>query len=351
MLSSTWSVERDVCRATGGLLLFQDAHACVFDNQCQITVNSRRACRFCRLKKCFAVGMQRELLRARHQCGGTRGQKPNKVRTTTVTATVAAAIQPLDLLRDDRSSLTMEQWSFVSNVINAYNTQAPIPQVRRVLEEQSSYPMKIRLKTASNQLMGILGLMYQSVLPLLETLPQFTSLSSHDRVTLMERNVQRAGNCCGILISRDVDLYNNSIFRVGFPLIYGSRIMDDAVRIHQSIDSDGTLLKLLLPVLIFSTVSDLVLPSEKNTRLFSDPKSIFDRQNFYVEILFKYMIFRYGYEQAASRFVGLIMSTITQFMCALRAREVHVHEQLVHGVIAATERSLMVDEEPVIEDG
>lgn len=202
--------------------------------------------------------MQRELLRARHQCGGTRGKNTSKARIPSSTA-VTTTVQPLDLLREDRSLLSTEQWSYVSNIVNAYDVESPIPTIRHLLEEQMSYPMKIRLKTASNHLLGILGSMYRSILPFLERLPHFTSLSSHDRITLMERNVQRTGGYSGILISRHVDLNNSSVFKVGFPLIYGASIADEAIRIDQKTDSDGTLVKLLLPILFFSTSSDLIL--------------------------------------------------------------------------------------------
>jgi hypothetical protein len=165
-------------------------------------------------------------------------------------AAVTTAIQPLDLLREDRSLLSTEQWSYISNIINAYDTESPIPTIRHLLDKQMSYPMKIRLKTASHHLVSILNSMYRSVLPFLKKLPQFSSLSCHDRIALMERNVQRSGGYSGIIIARHVDLNSSSVFKVGFPLIYGSSIADEAVRIDQTTDSDGTLVKLLLPILV-----------------------------------------------------------------------------------------------------
>lgn len=83
----------------------------------------------------------------------------------------------------------------------------------------------------------------------------------------------------------------------------------------------------------------------KNSRLLLDSKLIFERQNFYVDILFKYMIFRYGYQEAALRFVGLISSAMNQIMCGLHAREIEIHDNLVQDVIEATKRSLTVDDD------
>ncbi|KAI0234510.1 Ecdysone-induced protein 75B [Lamellibrachia satsuma] len=35
-------------------------HRCANEEKCEITPFSRNSCQFCRLKKCFAVGMSRE---------------------------------------------------------------------------------------------------------------------------------------------------------------------------------------------------------------------------------------------------------------------------------------------------
>ena len=35
---------------------------CLFDGVCKIDVNTRRFCPYCRLEKCFAVGMKKEFI-------------------------------------------------------------------------------------------------------------------------------------------------------------------------------------------------------------------------------------------------------------------------------------------------
>ena len=62
------------------------------------------------------------------------------------------------------------------------------------------------------------------------------------------------------------------------------------------------------------------------------------------------MIFRYGYQEAALRFAGLISSAINQIMCGLHAREVQIHDNMVHDVIEATERSLTVDDDELTSE-
>ena len=79
-------------------------------------------------------------------------------------------------------------------------------------------------------------------------------------------------------------------------------------------------------------------------RTITDVKDIFNIQNFYVEILFKYMIYRYGDNEAILRFAGLIKSVLDQSMCASRTAHIQNYDQLIHDVVKQTEQSLSLDE-------
>jgi hypothetical protein len=212
------------------------------------------------MKKCFSVGMQRELLRATHHRQNTR----IKQSTNEKILPLSVVIHPLDLLQNDRSLLTCEQWSYLSNVTNSYNTKSPVLHIRHLLEVQSTYPMKIRLKMAANNMLNIIGSMYETVLPFVENLSHFGSLSANDRSILIERNIKNVGGYSGIVMCRDADVYSSPTFKMGFPSIYGPMITDDAVGIFQRTDNDGSLIKLLLPILIFSTGADLILLTNEN---------------------------------------------------------------------------------------
>ena len=222
------------------------------------------------MKKCFEVGMQRELLRARHQCQGTKQQQQQQQQKATpvsCSSSTSALLPTRDLLRNDRSLLSNEQWSHLSNMINTYNTLAPTTQLRRLLAEQASYPIKIRLKSASESLIKFMSCMYGSIQPYLGKLPDFSRLTPSDQFTLMERNIRNAGGYSGIVIFRDLDLYHNPVFTVGFPAIYGTSLMTRALEIYEKTDFEDTLIKLLLPILIFSTGCDIVLAPAKTNAM------------------------------------------------------------------------------------
>lgn len=68
-------------------------------------------------------------------------------------------------------------------------------------------------------------------------------------------------------------------------------------------------------------------------------------QNIYVDIMFKYMTYRYGYDEATLRFATIIKHFLDQSMCTIHAEEVQVHAELVQTIINDIERSLTLLDE------
>ncbi len=91
---------------------------------------------------------------------------------------------------------------------------------------------------------------------------------------------------------------------------------------------------------------DPVLSTETDS-IFINTKRLFDIQNVYIEIMFKYMIYRFGYNQASLRFAALIKSFLDQSMCVLRAEEIQAHDQLMQTIVKETEKSLTIQTEPM----
>ena len=65
----------------------------------------------------------------------------------------------------------------------------------------------------------------------------------------------------------------------------------------------------------------------------------------YVEILFKYLIYRFGYKTASLRFATLLKNFLDQSMCISRSGEVQEHKQLMQSLVRQTETTLTLDDD------
>jgi hypothetical protein len=124
--------------------------------------------------------------------------------------------------------------------------------------------MKMRLKMAKTNIIDIIASLYQAVLPFIETIPEFQTMQIHDRCEIIERNLPYVGGFNGIIVFRDAGVTFSTAFKNGFPSIYGPTIVDDSITIAHRTDSDLTLIKLLIPILLFSTSFNAIIPNNFN---------------------------------------------------------------------------------------
>ncbi|CAF4690291.1 unnamed protein product [Rotaria sp. Silwood1] len=240
---------------------------CIFGENCLITIKNRHTCRYCRLNKCLSVGMKKELLRASHGAqGGMKMKKKllaEKIKLDEKKLSSILIIHPLDLLNHDRSLLTFDQWSLLSNINYAYNYKSPIPNITYIISSQSVYPPKIRLKLANASVMDMIGSMYSASESFVKIIPEFSSMTNHDQTALMTRNILNLGGFNCEFMMRETNMIKDVAYSNCLLSTYGSWLFNGTVQITQNMDFDGTLLKLLLAVLAFSTCSDVVIPVYK----------------------------------------------------------------------------------------
>ncbi|CAF1642716.1 unnamed protein product [Adineta ricciae] len=290
---------------------------CQFGDSCDITKNTRHICRICRFKKCLAIGMEKELLRA------------SRFQTKTSQVQQSLNVSQSDLFQHDRLLLTSNQWNVLLNVIHDYDQTSPTTQIREFFHRQSTYPPKIRMKLFSEKFSHVFQSIFRSLGSFLERLPEFCTLKLQEKVELLHRNLRNIGRFSGMFLLRETNLYTS-------PLHYTSDLYEENLRITHQYNVDETILKLFLVTLVFSTCTDVVQASSngksrsesmnyKNSPLENDSLVLVEDlttiQNVYVDILFKYMLYRYGLRDAVLRFAKMTKTFLDKMCCFVQTEE------------------------------
>jgi hypothetical protein len=150
-----------------------------------------------------------------------------------------------------------------------------------------------------------------------------------------------------ILISRDTQILHNDKCMEAFTSIYGSEIILLVKNANNELDPDSTLVKLMLMVLIFSShcFNHDNNGHIQHDRLLYGTFRLLGSQNVYLELLWKYMIYRYGYFESVPRFSRLIKT----FLCVLKTvaniyMTNQTHQTMVDNIIEKIKQSLIMNE-------
>ncbi|CAF2798919.1 unnamed protein product [Rotaria sp. Silwood2] len=315
---------------------------CQRKNCCNITKETRSYCPACRLKKCYAFGMNPKLIQIvvqRETNGGIHEQskivKQKQIQLPTP--------KPLDLLESDRSTLTYEQWNLLSNIILLYNEKNVINQVKHILEKKSSLPAKLRLKPADT--MDLMSKPLENIVLLMEHSPHFRCLSSNAYRSVALHNVFFTGGLDGYFVARETNQFKNVSYMIASSTIYGHDYMMKCSQDNERLEPNGNLIKIMLFVLIFSSnCSMVVFNDQEDINTMSSSIELIHIQDIYVTMLWKYLIYLYGHNEAVKRFSSLV-KTVLDMLGGVEelSKNVTLHK-MIDRIVTHTERALVIEE-------
>lgn len=211
------------------------------------------------------------------------------------------------------------------------------------LNQLASLPHKLRVRPSDTY--GMIAQFLTGIQTLIEHSPDSKSLSLDARRTLTKHNLHTIGAVNGIFISRELDLLNNPFFRNPCNIHYGSEFLIECTRNSARYDPNGSLIKILLFVMAFSSNCSIVTFNEQE--LLTNMSSSIDLisiQNVYVTMLWKYLIYLYGFKDAVIRFSYLVKSIVGIIHMLELMPENEVHNLMVETIAIKTERALLVND-------
>lgn len=184
---------------------------------------------------------------------------------------------------------------------------------------------------------------FTGIQSLIENIPDLNSLSFSACRALTKHNFNSAGAYNGIYLCRELDLYNNPIFFNAASTYYGTEFLVNCAKNSARCDPNGSLIKMMLFVITFSTNCSIVtFDYNEYITIMSSSIDLIRIQNAYVTMLWKYLVYLYGFKTAAIRFSSLVKNILDIIHMLELMPKNEKHDLMVEEIAVETERALVV---------
>ncbi|CAF0887143.1 unnamed protein product [Rotaria sordida] len=321
---------------------------CDFDGNCEINLNSRHVCSYCRLMKCFTCGMEIEKLRPSFP-NKKKTSRKRKVMTNQMETTSTALVRlnepeqfpTINLLRSDQSTLSIDQWNLISNLSHCYDAYSGLSMGERFAREQNARPPKLRLKGTS--LIEFTRMALDGLRLLYEKNQDFVSLSADDRSILLQNTFKYTGCLTTNFILYKVGVTDYPTYYNNVELVSNRSLILTAKRLVTQLNFDVIIMKLLLVIFSFSTMNHTVYSKTSSINL-SNMKQILHIQDTYIELIWRYLLYKYNFEQTVKCFSELLRCLFTVNELIVKMGEVQWYTDQTDFLVEQINQTLILND-------
>lgn len=230
--------------------------------------------------------------------------------------------------------MNINQWNILSNLIHSFDESGGYSFTENFIRTQNILPVKQRFKySAVKDFFTSLKL---KIVLVLKKNRDFHSLSLNDQQNLFRISIEYTTTIGQMFTLRQHKLFNDPSFYYSTEIIFQPNSTAFTQHIINQLDSDDTLIKLILVTFFFSTTNYTVYTTSNLTYL-TDINAILSIQNLYIEIAWRYLLYRYGYYQTVMRFSNLIRCLLLVIHAIVDAHESQQYLEIMNNVIQQTE--------------
>jgi hypothetical protein len=246
-------------------------------------------------------------------------------------------LSTLNLLKSDQSLLSKDEWSLLSNIIHCYDERSTISAGERFIRKQNSLPIKLRFRSESVTELLISSMTVARTCLLYNN--HFTSLTSHNQFVLINTSMRHVATISTAFALSRSRLLDDPAFLKPLEIVFPPNVLTLIKRLTNQLDRDDTFIKLILGVIVFST-TNYVLQRDTIPMNLTDIKQFLHIQDIYIELAWKYLIYRYDYHQAIQCFLNVIRSIFISTESIKEASELAVYTDAIDSVVKQTEETL-----------
>ena len=248
------------------------------------------------------------------------------------------------MLRNDRSSLTISEWRLLSNVIHAFDKFSAVSSISNTIEHLNiTKPINIDASTT----LDLFASIHTAVESFIISTADFRVLTLTEQRSLFQRNLHALYIFCGNFMFRDGGAFENTKNKWILVPLYGEDNIRRVVRMNMRLGSNSALIKIMCIIIAFST-NCYTVNFDKGMyqdALLRGSFRLFGSQNMYVEILWKYMLYRYNYMEAALRFADLVKYVLDLIRLSADFCNTNIHHKiLIDDVIEQAKTTLTLND-------
>lgn len=177
--------------------------------------------------------------------------------------------------------------------------------------------------------------------------PHFQALAPVARRALIKRNVFWAFLFQNFLLSRQINHLADPKLTLSVVQTFGSHFFQQISQLFHEMDPNETIHKVMFFVSAFFSNGSLITFNGLDDDVLSTTVSIdlIRIQDIYVSMLWKYLVYRYGFAEAVRRYLSLISTILSGYEILKRLDGSKSYDEAYNMVVKQMQSSLIIDEE------